>query len=139
MSTYVFIDLMREDKLESFYEEARSLLLSYLKRNGSIKPYTEQMVTDSIVLNKKLLKRPFVSANETLSLELNVWDYYRAIVERKDISLENNGYGYHINSGYDSWPTWEDWYREVAWFGNRSGAYLYNVIETTNDNSSLRT
>jgi hypothetical protein len=29
------------------------------------------------------------------------------------------------------WSTWEDWFRQVIWYGNKKGAYLYgnNEIE----------
>jgi hypothetical protein len=25
-----------------------------------------------------------------------------------------------------SWPTWDDYCREVIWYGNKKGAYLYD-------------
>ena len=25
------------------------------------------------------------------------------------------------------WSSWEDWMRQVVWYGNKKGAYLYGV------------
>jgi hypothetical protein len=32
---------------------------------------------------------------------------------------------HHIDRTGQTWTTWNDWCREVVWFGNKKGAYLY--------------
>jgi hypothetical protein len=83
-------------------------------------------------LNKSLLKRPFQKDDLRLELSHNVWQYYRAVIRGDEIPLVDNPSTYHIDRTTEAWSSWDDWCREVIWYGNKKGAYLYGnkVIET---------
>ena len=41
------------------------------------------------------------------------------------ISIENKPIKYIIEKSKEQYHSWDDWYREVVWYGNKKGAYLY--------------
>jgi hypothetical protein len=41
------------------------------------------------------------------------------------VQLEERPCVNRINRTKVTYHSWEDWYREVVWYGNKKGAYLY--------------
>ena len=78
------------------------------------------------------MKQPFLTSNLTLELSYNILECYQSALRGTSIPLENRVCRYTIDRTTKSWSSWEDWYREVVWYGNKKGAYLYgnNVVES---------
>ena len=55
----------------------------------------------------------------------NIWEFFQSVLVGKPILLDEVGCNYHINRAGFCWSSWEKWYREVVWYGNKKGAYLY--------------
>lgn len=89
------------------------------------------LLHEAIILNKSLLKQPFQTENLDLELSYNIWEFYQATLIGDDVPLEQESRKYHINRSSDTWLSWDDWCREVVWYGNSTGAYFYgtNVVE----------
>ncbi|QWR77049.1 B12-binding domain-containing radical SAM protein [Candidatus Magnetomonas plexicatena] len=125
---YIFIKLCKEGTLEKFYEESKILLFSLLKQYGII-PETN-LLDEAILLNHELIKRPFQDADYDIELSYNVWDYYRAVLAGDTSSrLIRGSYTYRIDRTTERWSSWEQWYKEVVWYGNKKGAYLYTCSQ----------
>ncbi len=120
---YIFIKLAREDKLDAFYQEAGEILIHFLKDNN----FDELCppLHDALLLNRSLVKVPFQTSDLTVEVSYNVWEMYRAILLSESANLEQRPRGYHIDRTSQVWQTWNDWCREVVWWGNKKGAYLY--------------
>lgn len=119
---YILIQLLATNKIDAFYEDARGILLSALaKENIQIGP----ILDEAILLNKSLLKRPFKKENVTLSLEYNLLEVYRALTCGEEIPIEKKPRTFRIDQTSVTWNTWDDFCREVIWYGNKKGAYLY--------------
>ena len=43
------------------------------------------------------------------------------------IELINSNYSYSISRKEEKWTTWENWYKQVVWYGKKKGAYLYDI------------
>ena len=57
-----------------------------------------------------------------------------------DIQLEEKISCYEIDRESCKWDTWENWCQEVVWYGNKQGAYMYdlkNILDTTDHSSEL--
>lgn len=120
---YILIKLCTENKIATFYEEAIAILKEFLeKKRIHIRP---ELLEEAVLLNRSLLKLPFQTEDLELTLSSNLWEFYRAAVQGMKISLEQKPTRYHISRTREKWNTWEDWYREVIWYGNKKGAYLY--------------
>ncbi|MGV3523539.1 MAG: B12-binding domain-containing radical SAM protein [Candidatus Sericytochromatia bacterium] len=126
---FAFIKLTREDKLDAFYQEALKLLRDVCRAAGQ--PLETGILEQAIRLNQELVKRPFQSQDKTLDLDYNLWEIYKAALIGEVVPLAQQPTRYHIDRTSQIWTTWADWYREVVWYGNKKGAYLYTnqVIE----------
>jgi len=120
---YVLIRLCFEDCLECFYIEAENILQEYLDRSSLSMP--SKLLHESVELNRMLLKRPFQKENAECIVSFNVWEYYQAAIRGSRIPLESKPTVYHIDRTTHRWESWDDWCREVIWYGNKKGAYLY--------------
>ena len=126
---YLLIKLCVEQKLELFYREAEKLLGRFLDEKFLSLP--TNLLSEAIALNSKLIKLPFQTSNVTLELSCNIWEFYQSVLRGTSLPLETKPSKYHIDRTSATWGSWEDWYREVVWYGNKKGAYLYgnNAVE----------
>jgi hypothetical protein len=56
-----------------------------------------------------------------------------------DIPLEKNKFEYIIDRTSDSWQSWEQWCKEVIWYGNKKGDYLYSMQSIDHIKSNKKT
>lgn len=120
---YGFIKLCKENKLESFYEEAEKVLAQHLSRKGIC--VSADLLKEATVLNRILLKLPFQTENVELNLTYNIWDVYKAVRTGEKNPLVKGCYRYKIDRITKTWLSWEEWYEKVIWWENRRGAYFY--------------
>ena len=120
---YMFIKLCRENKLDIFYQEARELLKLFL--DSQFIDFPTDLLDQSIMLNRELVKLPFQEEDTYITTSYNIWEFFQSVLVGKPILLDEVGCTYHINRAGFSWSSWKKWYREVVWYGNKKGAYLY--------------
>ena len=120
---YSLIKLCVNNQLDQFYGEAESLLNHLLKERGQSLP--DDLLHQAILLNRSLIKLPFQTENLDIDLTYNIWEFYRSILTGQPVALEKGINQYHVDRARETWPSWDDWCREVIWYGNKRGAYLY--------------
>lgn len=120
---YILIKLCVEEKLDAFYEEAKRAIEAHLERKGLSLP--EGALADAIHLNRSLLKKPFQTQDLVVETSYNLWEFYRGAFKNEPVPLERRPSRYSIDRTSKRWATWDDWCREVIWWGNKKGAYLY--------------
>lgn len=121
---YLFIKLVAQDKLAAFYAEAETAIARFLARRGATLP--DGLLDACVRLNSALVKLPFMSQDLEVETPWNLWEHYRSIVCGSPVGLDRSPRTYHIDRTSVAWHTWEDWCREVVWYGNKKGAYLYH-------------
>lgn len=121
---YIFIKLSVENKLDALYQEVENLFTHFLQQKDSEVPPVFQ---EAIRLNRTLVNQPF-QTDVDLTLSYNVWEFYQGVLTGVNIPLEQKTHHYHINRSATTMSSWEDWYREVVWYGNKKGAYLHKNI-----------
>jgi radical SAM superfamily enzyme YgiQ (UPF0313 family) len=119
-----FMDVCKE--LGQFYKEAQALLSEFLKKEN-LENFNE-MLSDSIKLNKELVRMPFAPRAKSVQLRSNIYDYYRSILEQSDIQLLAGKYVYMIDQSDEKWDNFDDWCKKVVWYGNKTSAYLSKAI-----------
>jgi len=122
---YVLNKLSVEGKTDAFYEEAEALLNDFLKERGL---EMHAVLKDAILLNKGLANLPFQTENLELELSSNLWEFYSAAKKGIQIPLENRPSRYLIDRTSSVFKSWEDWFREVVWYGSKRGAYFNKNI-----------
>jgi len=123
----MLINICTGNKLTDFYNQSEQLLSEFLNRK-KIRNYTD-ILHDAVILNKNLIKLPFQNKNLDLKLSYNIWEGYIAGLSGKEISLTAGNYNCEIDRTSNKWSSWEDWCKEVVWYGNKRGLYLYNCTE----------
>lgn len=119
----MLIKLCTKNKLDLFYAEAEKEFEWFLRKKGLYLP--PGLLHESVFYNKNLMKLPFQKEDISVELSYNIWEIYRASLKEKSASLKKGNYNYLIDRSCITWSSWEDWCREVIWYGNKKGAYLY--------------
>jgi radical SAM superfamily enzyme YgiQ (UPF0313 family) len=116
------IHLMAENKIEAFYDECLKVLRrAFGKDYSALNPVFDAAVR----LNRSLLKQPFQTQDLDVQLNYNIWEYYRGVLRGEPVPLVDKPVTYHIDRTSQAYWTWADFCREVIWYGNKKGAYLY--------------
>lgn len=118
----MLIRLIAENKIEQFYNEALAVL-----RRGLGNEFTSlaPALDDATRLNRALLKLPFQTEDLEVKVRYNLWEFYRGVVCGEQVPLIEKPLTHHIDRTSVAYWTWEDFCREVIWYGNKKGAYLY--------------
>ena len=126
---FALIQMVFEGQLSDFYREAQSLLQEFLDEEGLELP--SGLLEQSVRLNQALLKLPQVRDDLEVELTYNLWEIYQAALVGEDQPLRTGSWRHSIDRHSKQWPDWDSWCREVVWYGNKKGAYLYtnNVLE----------
>jgi len=117
------IDLCAGRRLDDFYAEAADLLYGAVPAHA--RHALKEVLPHALMLNKTLLKRPFLRGRPAIELPYDIWDYYRAVLDGGDPVLRRGSFLYEIDRASESWDSWKDWCRKVVWYGHKRGAYLY--------------
>ncbi|MDB5902491.1 MAG: uncharacterized protein JWM26_1369 [Betaproteobacteria bacterium] len=120
---YVLIELCVHGRLQAFYDEAEALLAELLRSRGLALP--ADILHEAVTLNRSLMKLPFQSADLEVETRYNMWQFYRAALTGEQIPLDERATVNRIDRTSVRYESWETWYREVIWYGNKKGAYLY--------------
>ena len=120
---YMLIKLCAEERLDAFYREAERCIRASLAARFLSVP--DGLLHDAVELNRRLMKVPFQTEDLELELSYNVGEFYRAVLRGLPRVLEHRPSRYHVDRTSRRWTSWDDWCREVIWWGNKKGAYLY--------------
>ncbi len=118
----MFIKVCREG-IDVFYEEAEMAIKDFLLVKAISFP--DKLLHDAILLNKSLLKEPSAETVLRIDLNHNVFEIYQGILRKTKVELETGCFNYTIDKTSDRWSSWDEWLREVVWYGSKKGAYLY--------------
>jgi len=106
---YALVKIVIEKKLDSFYEEAK-LLLSELCKSLAIN-FDPTILEEAINLNQNMFKTPGRYKDIDLTLEYNIYEFYRGVLDGVSVPLEKKSSQYHIDCTSQVWVTWESWCR----------------------------
>ena len=119
---FEYIKLVSEEKLNKFYDEFQNCFEVFCKSNKSKKIFLE-----SVELNKKMMRLPWIQKDEILEMDYEIIDSYRDILKlNKPLFLKNKNTIKIIRNDM-KFENIQHWMREVIWYGHRSGKYLCSV------------
>ena len=121
----ILINICAGDQIDTFYREAEARLVSLAKNYPTdIRP---QVITDAVRLNRAVLKQPYLTDNTSIQCTYNIWEIYQAALSCEQEELAKSNFKYEIDRTSQQWTSWNDWCREVVWYGNKKGDYIYPV------------
>jgi tRNA A37 methylthiotransferase MiaB len=120
---YIFIKLTHDGTFGQFYQEAGSLLMEVA--DAADAGDLREAIADAIRLNHAMVKQPFVTGNVTVSTNYDVMSYYKAVRGGQPARLERKRTRIAIDRSSACYDDFQIWCREIVWWGNKKGAYLY--------------
>ena len=119
-----FIELSASRRLQDFFTEAEKRLIAFTAGFNKI---PSEMISQAVFLNQSLMKQPFVKDDSVIHSEYNLWEVYQAVIKGNSVEIQKGDYRYLIDRTSQSWNSWENWCREVIWYGNKRGDYIYSL------------
>ena len=126
---FMFIRLSVEGRLKDLYEEAGRLL------RGLLSPTADKLahdaLTDALKLNLALIKQPFVGSDASVDLDHDLVAFHQGVRTGRMVAITRKPTTVQINRSTAYYDDLQRWCREVVWWGNKKGAYLYTnkVVE----------
>ena len=126
---YKFIDITTRGLVDTFYEEGQGLLRALAGELGADLPH--KVLEDAVRLNRALLKQPFVAEDMTIELSSDVLSLWTGVRRGVPTPLVARPLTIQVARAQSHYADLDAWCREVVWWGNKKGAYLYtnHVVE----------
>ncbi|MFX4223895.1 MAG: B12-binding domain-containing radical SAM protein [Thalassobaculum sp.] len=124
-----YIRLAAEDRIPDFYKEAEDIVLGTVRATAPNRDLAP--VRDAIRLNRALLKQPGRLQDIEVDVGFNIMEFYQGIRTGEAVALKRTDQTVRIDRSSKAYDDFQAWCREVVWWGNKKGAYLYTnqVVE----------
>lgn len=118
-----YIRLAAENRIADFYEEAQDIVLGIVRTTA---PDSDLMpVRDAVRLNQALLKQPGRLQDIEVDVGFNIMAFHHGIRTGEPVALKRTDQTVRIDRSSKAYDDFQAWCREVVWWGNKKGAYLY--------------
>ncbi|HLI20071.1 MAG TPA: radical SAM protein [Stellaceae bacterium] len=121
---YMFIKLTAEHKFGEFYRQAGDLLKELVALHGDAT--VDKVLDEALRLNRALVKQPFAQEDEVVELSCDLMGFYIGVREGEKRPLRQVRTAVQIDRKSQRYDDFQTWCREVVWWGNKKGAYLYS-------------
>lgn len=121
---YVFVKLTAEGKFDAFYEEAGRLLGETLRARSANLPI--DVVEQAVRLNHAMVHQPFARGDLRVPLDYDLLDYWNKVRGGEPAMLRKTPMVVEIDRTSKPYDDLQRWCREIVWWGNKKGAYLYS-------------
>ena len=126
---YIFIKMTAEDRLNDFYREAGALLNDAAACSASSDDI--ELLSEAVHVNHMLVNQPFADADLVVETASNLLEFYQSTRNGEDIPLRRRPATIRVNRRGQSRDDFQTWCREIVWWGNKKGAYLYGHAPAT--------
>ena len=126
---YEYINLLRKKKFNEFFDECQIYMTESVKDER-----IKKILRDCITVNKKMMRLPFENKDENITTKYNILESFTHMKQNADFELIEKEVSLKIIKSDFSFDNWDDWMREVIWYGHRSGKYSCKIIESNSDN-----
>jgi len=125
---YIFVKLTHEGKFDAFYAEAGKLLAETVSARHAGLPM--EVIDEAIRLNHALVHQPFAKTNLKVKLNYDLLDYWNKVRGGEQALLREQPMVIEIDRTSKPYDDFQKWCREIVWWGNKKGAYLYSPTAT---------
>jgi hypothetical protein len=84
------------------------------------------VIDDAIKLNHALVHQPFAKTNPKVKLRYDILDYWDKVRTGEQALLREQPMLVEIDRTAKPYDDFQKWCREIVWWGNKKGAYLYS-------------
>ena len=122
---YIFIELTTSGRIAAFYHEAGRLMKELAITHGHEK--LGPVIDDATSLNGAAVNQPGNLDDLVVDTGSNVYEIYRDRLHGQSTPLSMGQHSYRIERADAVHEDLAGWFREVVWFGNKKGAYLFPI------------
>ena len=115
-----YIELCVDNKVSALMDEFAELAKSKFQISDN------ELFADSITLGQSLIRLPFYDQDIELAIRYNIPDFVKSIMVGDAIPIRRGDYQVRVVRKGTALGSWDDWCQRVVWYGNRSGAYIYD-------------
>lgn len=120
---YAFIELVVSGCFSQFYEEAERLLVASFGVSGL--PEFPDLISSAVAVNQALVKIPFAQSDIQIQTSWDMVEFRRSVMRGEKMELTKGSFLYAVDRTSERWNSLDEWCRDVVWYGNKRGAYLY--------------
>ena len=122
---YAYIRLCTDGRFGTFYAEVERLLRSLVPADRAGDALAA--LADAVTINHALVSRPGAGDDTVVQLSHNVIAFWRGICAGQPVPLVAGQYEHVVRRSKYAYQDVQQWCREVVWWGNKKGAYLYPI------------
>jgi len=131
---YAYIKLVSENRLDGFYGEVARIMSIFSEATNT---NFKSVINESIKLNRELVSEPFLKEDLYVETHYNIIELWQSICKGNPIDLVQSSNRYKVHREKSYYAELQRWCIEIVWWGNKKGAYLYQVSGV--DENSPRT
>jgi radical SAM superfamily enzyme YgiQ (UPF0313 family) len=120
---FIFVKLTAEGKIDAFYAEAGRLLHHIVTAHSAGLPI--EIIDEAVRLNHAMVHQPFAKTDLEVRLAYDLLDYWRKVRNGEEALLRHEPLVVHVDRTGKPYDDFQKWCREIVWWGNKKGAYLY--------------
>src|SRR5689334_13543601 len=121
---FIFVKLTAEGKFDAFYAEAGKLLAETVSARNANLPM--DVIEQAIRLNHALVNQPFAKGDLRVELRYDLLGYWNKVRAGEQAVLREVPLVVEIDRTSKLYDDFQKWCREIVWWGNKKGAYLYS-------------
>ena len=121
---FIFVKLTADGAFDAFYEEAGRLLIETVSARHSGLPM--DVIDEAVRLNHALVHQPFAKEDVKVRLRYDLLEYWRKVRDGEQALLREVPQVVEIDRTSKPYTDFQKWCREIVWWGNKKGAYLYS-------------
>jgi len=120
---FIFVRLTAERKIDAFYAEAGRLLHQIVSARRAGLPI--EIIDEAVRLNHAMVHQPFAKTDLEVRLDYDHLEYWRKVRNGEEAVLRREPLAVHVDRTAKPYDDFQKWCREIVWWGNKKGAYLY--------------
>ena len=121
---FIFVKLTAEGRVDTFYAEAGKLLHEIVSERSGELPV--EIIDEAVRLNHALVHQPFAKTDLEVRLAHDLLDYWGRVRNGEEPVLRRAALVVRVDRTSKSYDDFQRWCREIVWWGNKKGAYLYS-------------
>jgi len=121
---FIFVKLTADGKFDAFYGEAGRLLHEIVSTRGAGLP--TEIIDEAVHLNHALVHQPFARKDLKVRLNHDLLDYWHKVRNGEAAVLRRAPQVVAVERTGKTYDDFQKWCREIVWWGNKKGAYLYS-------------
>jgi len=126
---YAYIKLTVEGQMSAFYSEIERVFVAAVASVEAVGANEVAAIQDALCINRLMVSQPYQPNDVDIQLGFNVVAFWRGICAGERVPLSRGLYQHTILRSQRHYSDFQRWCREIVWWGNKKGAYLYAIKE----------